>query len=59
MMKYRSYDAYTGRNTDSYSETVDSILDGINRRKEEIISVSPIREGYSVLIITLGQDDAT
>jgi hypothetical protein len=56
-MKYRSYKAYVGRFEESIQRYgLERILEGINRRKEKIITVNNTTEDYLV-IITLGQDD--
>lgn len=57
-MKYRSYEAYTGQfDSTRAAHGVDKILAGINQRDEKIVTVTSIREGVWVLIVTIGQDD--
>lgn len=51
-MTYKSYRAYTGQNGYNVADLVDNILSGINERDEKIVSITPIMEGYWVLIIT-------
>lgn len=54
---YKSYRAYAGKFPSS-RETVDYVLEGINERHEEIVSVTPVGEGlHYVLIITKEHED--
>jgi hypothetical protein len=56
---YKSYRAYTGTHTASrLSNGVDAVLNGINERDEEIVSVTAVGlDHIHVLIITKQHED--
>lgn len=53
---YKSYKAYTGQFNRS-KESIETVLDGINERREQIVTVCPVgQDSIYVLIITKETD---
>lgn len=53
---YKSYKAYTGQFTRS-NESIETVLEGINERREEIVTICPVgQDSIYILIITKESD---